>query len=141
MAEAGGISEQELLLHVHDTDFGQRMLVIAVLQTVVTVLSLLGEVSGADIRCRRAKQQKRARLQTAEPGDLARVIARDGFRSVAVLLLLVDDDEPEVGNRGKHRAARANDQLCITAFDAFPFVIALSGGETAVQNGNLFAKP
>ena len=56
-----------------------------------------------------------------------------------MLLLLVQDDEARVTG-GKHRAAGADDDFRVAAFHPLPLVVALGGGQAAVEHRYLFAE-
>ena len=76
----------------------------------------------------------------AHHGDVAAVVARRLFLLVAGVVLLVDEDEAEVGHGREDGGARADDDAGLAAADAVPLLGALVGRERGVQQGDLGAE-
>ena len=83
----------QLLLHVHDVDLGQGLLVVALPQGEAAVAAALGGVHGLHRRSGRAQQQQGVLLHAAVLGHLPGMVAGVVLRLIAGLLLLVQDDE------------------------------------------------
>ena len=49
-------------------------------------------------------------------------------------MLLVDDDEPDVGERGEHAESRPDDDVDVAAPDPPPLIGALAFAEAAVED-------
>ncbi len=73
----------------------------------------------------------------AHHGDVARVVARRFFLLVALVVLLVDENQAQVGRGSKDGRARADDDGRIAAADAPPLLAALLGRERGVQQRDL----
>ena len=56
-------------------------------------------------------------------------------------MLLVDDDQPEVGDRREDRRARADADPRLAGAQALPLVAALAGAEPRVQQRDPVAEP
>ncbi len=67
-------------------------------------------------------------------GDLAGVVAGGAPAFVAVLVLLVDDDEAEVFNRSEDRAPGPDHEVHFTVEDSSPLLQPLAGGEGGVED-------
>ena len=85
-------------------------------------------------RRRAAADQHRAVLAGAALGDQPRVVARVALVLVGAVVLLVDDDEPEVGDRREDRAARPDADARLARAQAAPLVVALPRAELGVQD-------
>ena len=70
----------------------------------------------------------------AHDRDVARVIARRFLLLVGGLVLFIDDDQPEIFERSKHSAARADHDPRPTGLNLVPFIVPLAFGQMAVQN-------
>ena len=90
-------------------------------------------------RCR-AEHQGASPLLGHACRDLARVVARARVLLVGRLVLLVDDDEANVGERRKERGAGAHHHVDSALAHEVPLVEALAGGQTRVEHGHVVAK-
>ena len=97
------------------------------------VLALRGVLPALERRRGRAEHDHRAGELGAHHGDVARVVARRFFLLVALVVLLVDEDQAEIGRGREDRRARADDDGRIAATDAPPLLAALFGRERGVQ--------
>ena len=83
--------------------------------------------------------------RTLEPGALGRhpagVVARIGLVLVGSVVLLVDDDHPQVGHGGKDGRPGSHDDARLAGGDATVLGAPASGAETAVQHGHGAAEP
>ena len=73
-------------------------------------------------------------------GDGAGVVGRVALLLVARVVLLVDDDQAEVVDRGEDRRARADADLRLAAPQPLPLVEAFAVGEGAVEDGEAVAE-
>ena len=83
-----------------------------------------------------AGDEHRPGVARAPRGDAARVVARVALVLVAGVVLLVDDDQAEVGQRREDRRAGPHADPRRTAAQAHPLVVALAVGELGVQDGD-----
>ena len=116
------------LAHVEDVDPRHRAAVDALGQ-----LEALEVEPALGARSRGAADEHRARVVGAAAGDLARVVARVGLLLVAGVVLLVDDDEPEVAHGGEDRRARPDADQRVAAAQPPPLVVALPRPEPRVK--------
>ena len=140
LADIARIAAAKLTLHVDNTNLRQRHVVIAFWKCKEGISACFRIIAAGNIRRCRAEQQQAARTGTEIFCHIARVVTRRILGFIALLLLLVDNQQPKIVNRRKHRAARADHELCTSASDALPLVIAFSDGETGVQHGDLIAE-
>jgi len=69
------------------------------------------------------------------------MIARFGtFLLKRIILLFIDDNQSEIGQRHKNGTARANDNRKFTAQNRTPDSTALGLGQSAMPDGNLILK-
>ena len=87
------------------------------------------------LRARRggADEQPGAGAARALGGDGAGVVARVALVLVGGVVLLVDDDQPEVGDRREDRRARADRDPRLAGAQPPPLVVALALAERGVQ--------
>ena len=76
----------------------------------------------------------------AHDRHIAPVIARRLVLLVRGVVLLIHDDEAGIGERRKHRRARADHDVDVAAADAVPLIVALAIGEAAVLNRDRVAE-
>ena len=85
------------------------------------------------------------RDRALEPGALGRnpagVVPRVGLVLVRGVVLLVDDDDAEIGDRGEHRGPRADDHAGLPGGDAAVLGAAPAPAEAAVQHRDRCAEP
>ena len=130
----------ELLAHVDDFDFGQRTLLHAIGQFDQRIFIFLRVEIRLQRRRGRAQHDDGIRHLGAHHGNIAGVIARRFFLLVGGVVLFVDDDEREIGDRRKDRRARAHDHARFAALDAVPLLGALAVGQRGVQDGDFVAE-
>ncbi len=87
-----------------------------------------------EARSRAPEHHHRALATSAHDRDLAGVVTRRLALLVARLVLLVDDDRAEVGERREDRRARANGDSLASLAQREPFVVPLAVAERAVQH-------
>ncbi len=85
-------------------------------------------------RCRAAGEQHRPVLARPAQRDGARVVARVALVLVGRVVLLVDHDQPDVGQRSEHSRARAHADAGLAASQSQPFVVALALAERRMQH-------
>src|SRR6201999_2838679 len=81
-----------------------------------------------------------AALPRPVAGDGAGVVGRVALLLVGGVVLLVDDDQAEVADRGEDRRTRADADLRLAAAQALPLVEAFAVGEGAVEDGEAVAE-
>ena len=123
---------KQFLLHVHDSNRRERFFIEPVRKPVIAIFTALCKVSCCDVRGRRPQNKEGLFLQAAEAGHLSGIIAWNRFRTIAVLLFLVDDYKTEIWNRGKNCTPRSDYQPGIPSPDTLPLVIALTYGQSTV---------
>ena len=92
-------------------------------------------------RRRRAGDQHRAALARPPAGDGAGVVAGVAVLLVGGVVLLVDDEQAEVGERREDRRAGADADARLAAAQPAPLVVALAVGEGRVQDRDAVAEP
>ena len=108
------------------------MRIVALLQGKEMILSRLGGVAALHRWGGRAQEQQALVLLTAELCHLPGMVAHHTLGLVAALLLLVQDDETQIGQGGKNCRAGTHNDLGASVPDALPLVIALARGQAAV---------
>ena len=96
------------------------------------------QVSGRGVAVPATRTAPRSRGPVA--GDGAGVVGRVALLLVGGVVLLVDDDQAEVADRGEDRRARADADLRLAAAQPLPLVEALAVGEGAVEDGEAVAE-
>ena len=81
-----------------------------------------------------AGQQHRAVLLGPALGHRASVVARIALVLVRAVVLLVDDDQPDVGQRREHGRARSHADPRLAAAQTKPLLLALALAEPGVQH-------
>ena len=84
--------------------------------------------------CGRAEQDRAAGGVGSDDGDVAGVVAGELVLLVRRVVLLVDDDEPEVLDRCENRRPRADDHAGRAIQDARPRAVALRCGQARVHH-------
>ena len=123
--------------HVDEIDTRQRAAAVAPGQRDELVFAGFGRVVGLGARRGRGKHQQRVFHRRALFGNVVRVIARSGLALVGVFLFLIHNDEPQVLQRCKHSAARANDDVGVPLLDHAPLQQALG----IIEGGMLHGQP
>ncbi len=67
--------------------------------------------------------------------EVAPVVARIVVLFVGLFVFLINDDQAQIGQRGKHRAAGADHDLALAAGDLLPLLQALAVAQLAVADG------
>ena len=83
-----------------------------------------------------AENKQRALVRGAVLGHIARVIARRLLGFICAVLLLVEDEHPEMLDRRENCRARADDDARAAGFDLFKAVIPFSGRQRGVQHSD-----
>ena len=73
-------------------------------------------------------------------GDFPGMVAGGGIGFIGPFLLLVDDNQTDILQRGEHRAAGAQRHPSLAAFHSFVFVVPLPCRQPAVEYGHLVWK-
>jgi hypothetical protein len=95
--------------------------------------SRLGVVQGLQRGRGTAQQHRHVERLAAHQGEVAGVVADAVLLLVAAVVLLVDHDQPGLGQRHEHRRARADDHPGLAAPGGGPDPGALAVGQTRVQ--------
>ncbi len=134
-------SRKELLLpallkfaaHVDQFDLRQRPIHDAVVHLDARVLALHRVLPALQRRRRRAQHHHRACQFRAHHGNIACVVARRFLLLVALVVLFVDQDEPEIRCRREDRRSRSHHNRRIAAMDAAPLLGSLLRRKRGVQ--------
>ena len=94
---------------------------------------------GHEVGCRTAHHEPRAAQRGPLPDDPARVVARRPIRLEGALVLLVDDDQPQVAQRREGRHARAQHDPRLAAQHAPPRVVTLARRQARVHDHQVAA--
>ena len=88
-------------------------------------------------RRRRAAQNDSAFLDLrAHHCDVARVIPWRFLLFIGCLVFFIDHDEPEIFERRKNRAARADHDACSARVNFVPFIVAFAFRQMTVEDGD-----
>ena len=139
-ADGPGVALAQFLFQVHQDDLRQGFLIEALPQLKQGYLPGPGLVHGLQRRGGRAQHQQGVVLDAAVFGHIPGVVPGDVFRLVAALLLLVQNDETQVGQGGEHRRAGADYHVGISPPGPLPLVIPLPRPQGAVEDGHPFSK-
>ena len=125
----------ELLLphvdHAHDRQLHLRRPVRHLQQRVLPSLRV---VVALERGRRAAEHDHRAFALAADDRDVPRVVPRGLLLLVRMLVLLVDDDEPERVHRREDRRPRADDDLGPALPDLVPLVMPFAAAEMRMQH-------
>ena len=125
--EHGARTLGELARHIHHADGRHRTAVGALGQADLRPTRMLRAPVERLNRGRGAAEHHRGAAATGHPArDLARMVARCAVLLIAALVLLVDDVEPHVDERGEKRAARAHHHAGRAAANEVPLVVAFT---------------
>ena len=125
--------DAELLAHVDHLDLRQRPLLHALEHLHQRVAAALGIVPALERGRRGAEDDCTAEEFRAHHGDVATVVARCLLLLIAAVVLLVDENQAEVGHGCEDGRARADNDARLTATDAVPLLGAFVGRELRVQ--------
>ena len=97
---------------------------------------------GPALRPRRRRAEDRGATFERSPlhRDRARVVARVGVLLVRLVVLLVDDDQPEAPQRREHRRTCADDDAGVAAHDPLALVAALGLAERGMEHCDAVAE-
>ena len=102
-------------------------------------LAELDVVSTLEAGRRRDQDGDGAIALGAQEGQVAALIAGGGVLLVGAVVLLVDHDEAELGERREKRRARAQDDPRRARAEPFPLLVTLVRGEAGMENRHLVA--
>ncbi len=103
-------------------------------------LAALDVVAALQAGCGRDQQGRGLGAPRAHQGEVAGVVARRDLLLVGGVLLFVHHQEPEVGDRGEERRARAEDHTRLPQPHPLPLLLALAGAEPRVQDRQALAE-
>src|SRR5262249_41053457 len=115
----------KLILHVNQFDLGQGPALYPFREFEQFVISRFPVVVGLDGGRSRSQDHSGAAQLAAHYGDVAPMIAWRLLLLVRVVVLFVDHDQGQIGNRGKDGGARADHDPRLAAADAMPLLRAL----------------
>ena len=121
---------------LHALDGWQRARADAIGKQQPLVSADLRVVPGLERRRRAAEHDDGARALRAHHRDVARVIPQPLLLLVAPVVLLVDDENPEVPERREDGAACADRDPRLATAKPPPLVVALPVGQSRMQHGN-----
>ena len=107
---------------------------------VALEFSCLHQVPGLHRWCGAAHHQGNGGLGAAVHGHLSGVVAGGGAGLVGAVMLLIDDDESQVGYWCEYGAADTDDHRGLLVDDAPPFLEPLAGGEVGMEDGHSVPK-
>ena len=124
-ADLARVARRQLRAHIDKIHLRQRLAAVAVLQPHQLQAPALRGVVGFCQRRGRSEQQQGIFHRSALFGDVVGIVPGGGLTLVGMLLLLVHDDQPDILQRGKHRAAGTHHDVGISLLDAPPLQKAL----------------
>ena len=125
--------------HVHHAENGQDTAVVPVGQLKQVVFSLPAVLETFQRWRGRAEQNGAGFHLAADHGEIACVVTRTFILLVRRVVFLVDDDQPEILQRRKDRAARPDDNARLPVAHAVPLVMAFALAQMTVQHGHIDA--
>ena len=139
-ADLARVAGGEFGAHVGKLDAGQRAAAVTVFERHHPNTPALGGKGRFGARRGRSEDEQRVFGRGTLAGDLMRRVARRGFALVGVLLFFIQNDEPDVLQRRKDRAAGADDDIGVAALDHPPLQKALGVVEGRVLHGQTAAE-
>ena len=136
-ADAAGVAVPQLPAHIRQDHPGHPVGVVAPPQQCQLIVPPAGVIRRFHRGGGRTQQQPGVFPEAAVFGDIPCVIAGRIFGFVGALLLLVQDDQPQVLQRGEHRRPGTQHDVCLSPADALPLVVSLRQPQAAVQQGHL----
>ena len=140
-ADLPGVAGGQLGPHIHNLDRRQRLAGVALGQPHQLHPPRPGLIKGLGAGGGGGQQQQRTVFGGPPPGHLLGGIPGGRFRPVGVLLLLVDDDQPDGVQRRKHRAAGAHHNVGPAVLDHLPLEQPLGVVEGRVLHRHPPAEP
>ena len=119
-ADLPGIARCQLGAHVHDLHLWQRVAAVALGEPHQLGAAVLGRVKALGAGGSAGQQQQGTVLRRTLPGHFVGRIAGRRLRTVGVLLLFIDDDEPDVFQRRKDGTAGAHHDVGTAVLDHLP---------------------
>ena len=141
IAQAQVIAQLYLLLHVHDPDLRERSAAPAVGERIQPVDAGPGTVHGLHRRGCRAHEHHRFFFKPPPQSHLFSGIAGRIVGFIGVLLLLVQDQQTQLGTWGKHRGAGTYHHPGLAGANCLPLVIALRRRQRTVEHCHPVTKP
>ena len=128
--------------HVHDVDLRQGTVQNAGGQLpVLPALLFYRSMIGLQLGRGAAQHHHRSFELSPLQGAVAPLIARRFLLFIGTVMLLVDDDHPQVAQRREYCRPSSHRHLTVPIADLFPLVEPLALGESAVQDGHPVTKP
>ena len=127
--------------HVDGRDVGKARGLVALLELDVAVAALGGVDQALDRGRGRAQHHGDSPKRSAHHRHVARLIGDALLLLVARVMLLIDDDEAEIGEGKEQRRAGADHELRLIFGDRAPHAPAHRRGEPRMPFGRLGAEP
>jgi hypothetical protein len=130
----------EFAPHIDNLDFGQRAVHDAVAHLDARVFALRGVLPAFQRRRGRAQHHHRAFQLGPHHGHVAGVVARRLLLLVTLVVLLIHQDQTQIGRGGKDGRAGADDDGRVSAANAPPLVAALLRRERGMEQRDFLAE-
>ena len=127
-------------LHIGNKHLGQCVLVVTPVQLEQMVGSLFGKEHGLHRRGGRTQKQQCVAVCTAVLCHIAGMIPGHVFRLIAVLLLLIQNDQPQILQRSKHGRPGPQHHSGPSGAHTLPLVVPFPRAKAAVEHGHLIPK-
>ena len=135
-ADLPRVARGQLCPHIHDLDAGQRVAAVALGEPDELGAAILGGVKALGAGGGAGQKEQGAVLRRPLPGHLVGGVPGRGFGAVGVLLLLVDDDEADVLQRGKDGAPGPHHDVGAAVLYHLPLEQALGVVQGRVLDGH-----
>ncbi len=130
----------KLAPHVDQFHLGQRAIHHTVLDFDARVLSLHRVLPALERRRRRTQHYHRAGKLGPHHRNIARVVARRLLLLVALVVFLIDENQPQIGRRRKDGRSRTYYNSRLAALDAPPLLAAFLRRKRRVQQRHALPK-
>ena len=135
-ADLPRVARGQLCPHIHDLDAGQRVAAVALGEPDELGAAIPGGVKALGAGGSAGQKEQGAVLRRPLPGHLVGGVPGRGLGAVGVLLLLVDDDEADVLQRGKDGAPRPHHDVGTAVLYHLPLEQTLGVVEGRVLDGH-----
>ena len=133
-AQGGCVPGGKFFFKVGELHLGQRGASESLFQLHQGVFSLLRLVVARQRRRGGREEHHRPVFSAAEPRHVVSQVFRGGLRFVGVLVLLVDNDEPDPWYGRENRRTGADGDIRVSVAETAPGVVSLSGGQAGVDH-------
>ena len=119
----------QLPAHIDDLDRRHRTIVYAVRHFQQRQVTTPSPGERQDARCCTGQQERRALRFAAPLGNLSRIVPRVMVAQISCLVLLINDDQPQLFQRCKHSRSCADHNTRISPADSPPLVKPFACGQ------------